>query len=47
MLAKILKADKGELITLWLEDQVFDVIKDESMADQAIKSISRKIKKKK
>lgn len=46
-LADILKADKDELITLWLADQVFDVIKDESMADEALKSVSRKIKKKK
>ncbi len=47
LLAEILKADKDELITLWLADQVFDVIKDESMADEALKSVSRKIKKKK
>jgi hypothetical protein len=47
LLAEILKADKDELITLWLVDQVFDVIKDESMADEALKSVSRKIKKKK
>ncbi len=46
-LAGILKADKDELITLWLADQVFDVIKDENMADEALKSVSRKIKKKK
>jgi transcriptional regulator with XRE-family HTH domain len=47
ILANILKADKDELITLWLADQVFDVIKDEKMADEALKSVSRKIKKKK
>lgn len=47
LLAKILKADKDELITLWLADQVFNVIKDESMADEALKSVSRKIKQKK
>jgi len=44
-LAEILKADKDELMTLWLADQVFDVIKDENMADEALKSVSRKIKK--
>jgi hypothetical protein len=32
---------------LSIADQVFDVIKDESMADEALKSVSRKIKKKK
>ena len=47
LLAEILKADKDELITLWLADQVFDVIKDENIADEALKSVSRKIKKKK
>jgi transcriptional regulator with XRE-family HTH domain len=47
LLAEILKVDKDELITLWLADQVFDVIKDETMADEALKSVSRKIKKKK
>ena len=44
LLAEILKADKDELITLWLADQVFDVIKDENMADEALKSVSLKIK---
>lgn len=46
-LAEILNTDENQLITLWLADQVFDVIKDESMADEALKSVSRKIKKKK
>lgn len=47
LLAEILNADKDELTTLWLADQVFDVIKDENMADEVLKSVSRKIKKKK
>lgn len=39
-LSEILKADKEELLTLWLADQVFDVIKDEKVANQALKSVS-------
>ncbi len=45
ILADILKADKEELYTLWLADQVMDVIKDEPLADEALKSVSKKIKK--
>ena len=33
ILAEILKADKDELITLWLADQLYDVLKDEKQAD--------------
>lgn len=44
-LADILKADKEELLTLWLADQVYDVIQGEDMADEALKSVSKKIKK--
>lgn len=45
-LAEILLADKEELLTLWLADQVYDVIKNEDHADEALKSVSKKIKKK-
>lgn len=45
ILAEILKADKDELITLWLADQVYDVLKDEKQADEALKQVSNKIKK--
>lgn len=44
-LAEILKADKEELLTLWLADQVYNVIQGEDMADEALKSVSNKIKK--
>jgi transcriptional regulator with XRE-family HTH domain len=46
-LADLFKADLVELLTLWLADQVFNVVKDESMADEALQSVSRKIKAKK
>lgn len=45
LLAEILEADKDELLTLWLADQVYDVIQGEDMADEALKSVSKKIKK--
>ncbi|MBI1307175.1 MAG: helix-turn-helix domain-containing protein [Bacteroidetes bacterium] len=44
ILADILKVEKEELHTLWLADQVKDVIKDEPLADKALKSVSKKIK---
>lgn len=44
ILADILKADKEELLTLWLADQLFNVINGEPMADEALKSVSKKIK---
>jgi len=47
LLAEILKADKEALLTLWLADKLYNVIEGESMADQALKSVSKKIKKKK
>lgn len=47
LLAEILKTEKEELLTLWLADQVYNVIKDEQQADEALKSVSRKIKNRK
>lgn len=47
IIAEILKADKDELLTLWLADQLMDVIKNEPLADEALKSVSKKIKKEK
>lgn len=45
ILAEILHTDKEELLMLWLADQVFDVIQGEPMADEALKSVSKKIRK--
>jgi hypothetical protein len=33
------------LLTLWLTDQVMDVVKDEPLADEALKTVSKNIKK--
>lgn len=45
ILADILRVDKEELLTLWLADQVYNVIQGEPLADEALKSVSRKIRK--
>lgn len=44
--ATLLKGNKDELLTLWLADQVFDVVKNEEQADKALKSVSKQIKSK-
>lgn len=45
-LAEILKAEKNELLTLWLADQVYDVVKDEDMAFKAMEAAEEKLKTK-
>lgn len=44
--ASILKAEFEKLHTLWLADQVFNLVKDQPNADEALKSVSKTIKKK-
>jgi transcriptional regulator with XRE-family HTH domain len=46
VLAEILQADKEELLTLWLADQLYNVIKGELMAGEALKSVTKKLEKK-
>lgn len=45
VLAKILNANKTELETLWLADQLMQLVKDEPTADEALKSVSKNLKK--
>jgi transcriptional regulator with XRE-family HTH domain len=47
LLAQILKADVEELQTLWLADQLYNMVQGEPMADEALKSVSKTIKRKK
>jgi len=42
-IAHILKIDEDELLTLWLADQIYDVIKDEEFASEAIRVTAEKI----
>ena len=44
-LAEIMKVSNDELITLWLADQLQDVIEGEALADEALKNVSNNIKK--
>lgn len=37
LLAKLLNADTQELLTLWLAEQVYDLVKDEDVATNALK----------
>ena len=44
-LARILHTPADELLTIWLADKVYELVKEEHVADQALKSVSKKIKK--
>jgi len=46
-IAHILKADVDELLTLWLSEQIYAVVKDEKLANEAIQVTEEKIKFKK
>lgn len=46
-IAHILKADVDELLTLWLSDQIYAVVKDEKLANEAIQVAEKNIKLKK
>lgn len=43
-IALILKADVDELLPLWLTNQIYDVVKDEKLANEAIQVTEEKIK---
>ncbi len=43
LLAKLLGSDENELLTLWLADQVYDIVKDEENASKALEVAERKI----
>ena len=47
ILADILKAEKDELLILWLADQLYDVVKDEKLANEAMQVAEKKINLKK
>lgn len=43
-LAKLLQADVQELLTLWLAEQVYDLVKDEDVASDALKVAETELK---
>ena len=47
ILAEILKVSSDELMTLWLADQIYAVVKDEKLANEAIQVAEKNIKLKK
>ncbi len=42
-LAKLLQVDENELITLWLAGQVYELVKDEKNAINAIKIVEKEL----
>lgn len=47
ILASILKTNNDELMTLWLADQIYAVVKDEKLANEAMKVAEKNINRKK
>lgn len=45
LLAQILKTDENELTTLWLVDQMYNVIEGEPLATEAIKQLTKNFNK--
>lgn len=43
-LAKILFLDKNKLVTLWLADRVYEIVKDEDFATEALKVAEKEFK---
>ena len=44
-LAKLLSADKNALFSIWLADQILDLIKNEPQAIEAIEIVKNELKK--
>ena len=47
IIAEILKVSSDELMTLWLSDQIYAVVKDEKLANEAMQVTEEKIRFKK
>lgn len=47
VLAEILKTSSDELLTLWLADQIYAVVKDEKLANEAMLAAEKNINQKK
>jgi len=43
-IASVLNANEDDLLTLWLADQIYAVVKDERLANEAIKIIEEKLR---
>ena len=47
IIADVLKVNSDELMTLWLADQIYEVVKNEKLANEAMKVAEKKINSKK
>jgi transcriptional regulator with XRE-family HTH domain len=45
LLAELLQTDKLELLSLWLSDQIINLVKDEPQASKALKTALKEIQK--
>jgi DNA-binding XRE family transcriptional regulator len=43
IIAKLLKANNDELLSLWLAEQVYSIIKDDEHANKALNIVSEKL----
>ena len=43
IIANLLKADKDELLSLWLAEQVYSVVKDDEHANKALNIVAKKL----
>ena len=43
IISEILKVSSDELMTLWLADQIYEVVKDEKMANEAMQVAEQKL----
>lgn len=46
VLANLLSTSIDELLTLWLADQVYDLLKTEALGNKVLEKVSKKIKEK-
>ena len=47
LIADILKVSYDELLTIWLADQIYTIVKDEDLASQAMKAAQQIMNQKK
>jgi len=43
IIAELLQTDEKELLSLWLADQVYSVVKEEEQADKALNIVMKKL----
>jgi transcriptional regulator with XRE-family HTH domain len=43
VIAKLLKTNQSELVTLWLADQVYDMVKDEKHAKKVLTIVTERL----